>query len=133
MTSVGSWDPDSSRVAIDAQLVARLLRAASHLEDDELGLEPAEVGRFAPLMRRRRAEWQAAVANLGDVDIEALIRFFALAEERLPDWGAGAQSPVIALAAVLRQRGTYPKALTKWLRQVSRNRYLPWGSLADRL
>jgi hypothetical protein len=73
------------------------------------------------------------VKDLGDGEIEALIRFFTLAEARLPNWEAGAQSPVIPLAAVLRQRGAWPPALSRWIRAESRNRFLPWGSLADRL
>jgi hypothetical protein len=133
VTSVGNWEPDAEGVAIDATLVERLLRAASRLDDATVGLQGEEIVRLAGLMRRPRETWQPVAATLDDGQLEALIRFFTLAEERLPGWEGGAQSPVIALAAELRRRGAYPKALTAWIRRSSRNRFLPWGSLADRL
>jgi hypothetical protein len=50
--------------------------------------------------------------------------------ENLPGWEAGAESPVIPLAKILRQRGTrLEKTLLAWLREVSDNRYLPYGPL----
>ena len=79
---------------------------------------------------------------------EALSRFFAgrcsqrlvhwtrvltLAEETIPGCDAGPKSPVIVLARLLRERGDYPDQLTTWIKSVSSNRFLPYGSLLDRL
>jgi hypothetical protein len=50
--------------------------------------------------------------------------------ENLPGWEAGADSPVIPLAKILRQRGArLDKPLLQWLREVNKNRYLPYGPL----
>ena len=61
--------------------------------------------------------------------IASLIRFFAVAEN-LPGWEAGAESPVIPLAKVLRKRGVrLDKELLQWIREVNENRFLPYGPL----
>ena len=60
-------------------------------------------------------------------------RALTLAEESIPGCEGGAKSPVIALARLLRSRGDYPHDLTPWIKQVSSNRFLPYGSLMDRL
>lgn len=61
------------------------------------------------------------------------LRVLTLVEARLPGGDMGAKSPVIALARILRERGDYPVSLTPWIRSVSDNRFLPYGSLKDRL
>ena len=60
-------------------------------------------------------------------------RALTLAEETIPGCEGGAKSPVIALARLLRSRGDYPHDLTLWIKRVSSNRFLPYGSLMDRL
>jgi hypothetical protein len=133
MSQVGVWQPDSNAIALDRALLERLARCANHLDDARLGLDADEVTRLAALMRRSREQWRAAVADVDATAIEKLIRFLTVAEEKLPNWEGGAHSPVIALAAELRRRGAYPKPLTAWMRAHSQNKFLPWGSLTDRL
>ena len=73
--------------------------------------------------------WQNASESMSDDDVLHLLRFFAVAEN-LPGWEAGAESPVIPLARTLRKRGQrLDKDLLRWLREVSENRYLPYGPL----
>ena len=73
--------------------------------------------------------WLEAAETRPDEDLLDLIRFFAVAEN-LPGWEAGEKSPVIPLAKALRKRGTrLDKDLLRWLREVSDNRYLPYGPL----
>ena len=50
-----------------------------------------------------------------------------------PSREAGAQSPVIALAAELRRRHAYPDDFTAWIKAHSSNRFLPHGNLMDKL
>jgi len=133
MSQVGTWQPDSNAIALDRSLLVRLAQCAAHLEEPSLGLEPDEVVRYAALMRRSREQWRAAAAGADAALLEALIRVLTIAEEKLPNWEGGAHSPVIALAAELRSRGAYPKPLTAWIRAHSQNKFLPWGSIADRL
>ncbi|NJN52229.1 MAG: hypothetical protein HC809_11130 [Gammaproteobacteria bacterium] len=130
--SVGSWQPDAAGTAIDVDSLRRLAACAVHLDDPSLGLSAREVADYAGLMRRDRDAWQVA-ESLDDATLIALIRFFTVAEQKLPNWEAGNQSPVIALAGVLRGRKAYPQELTGWIRSHSDNRFLPWGSLLDRL
>jgi hypothetical protein len=40
---------------------------------------------------------------------------------------------VIPLARLLKSRGDYPEDLTAWIRAHTGNRFLPYGSLLDRL
>lgn len=133
MTTVGSWQPDQKGSAIDAQVLARLARGVEHLDHPTLGLSAAEVVEHAHLMRLEADVWQSVAASIDDATALALIRVFTVAESKLPNWEAGNASPVIALAAALRHRGSYPKELTKWIKAHSDNRFLPWGSLLDRL
>jgi hypothetical protein len=138
--ALGTWDPkidaDSSELLLIPSLLTRLIgygREVEEREDTLTGLEQllseADKQRLAGLMKVDHALWRAAAEPLPDADLLHLIRFFAVAEN-LPGWEAGAASPVIPLAKVLRQRGArLDKALLQWLRQVSDNRYLPYGPL----
>ena len=132
--SVESWDPGAARPRLDAANLARLVEAAQHLDEPRFGLDQVTAGRLAPLARHAAgADWEAAAHSLEDGDIVALIRLFTLAESALSGWEAGAQSPVVPLAAALKRRGSYPGDLTAWIRAHSDNRFLPYGSLMDRL
>jgi hypothetical protein len=138
--ALGTWDPkidmDSSELLLTPSLLNRLIGYAC--ENTECGdaltrleqlLSDEDKQRLAGLMKVDHDHWRVAAEPLPDTDLLHLIRFFAVAEN-LPGWEAGADSPVIPLAKVLRQRGArLDKALLQWLRQVSDNRYLPYGPL----
>lgn len=108
-------------------------RAATHLEDAGFGLDEAELELLAPVMSLDADQWDAAARDEDPLELVAWVRFFTLAEARLPGFEAGAKSPVIPLARALRRRGAYPADLTAWIRAHSDNRFLPHGSLLDRL
>ncbi len=129
---IGSWQPDNHAAEIDRATLARLVRCAEVLDHPTLGLSEDEVTNLASLMRKDRSNWDIAQA-LDDDTLVALIRFFTVAEGKLPNWEAGDRSPVIALAAILRGRKRYPKELTAWIKAHTNNRFLPWGSVLDRL
>ncbi len=138
--ALGTWDPkintDSSELSLTHSLLNRLIGYACDIEEHEdalTGLEQMlnaeDKQRLAGLMKVEHEHWRAAAEPLPDADLLQLIRFFAVAEN-LPGWEAGAKSPVIPLAKVLRQRGArLDKALLQWIRQVNENRYLPYGPL----
>lgn len=130
--SVGAWDPSSQVAALDASVLKALLQAAERLEQQDFGLSPAEAERLAGAAQLGAKAWQAA-AGLTNAELIALVRLFTLAESRLPGWKAGANNPVIPLCAMLRRRGAWPAELTAWVKAHSDNRFLPYGSLADRL
>jgi hypothetical protein len=131
--TVGTWQPDPAPLVLDAALLDRLAALSDRLDEPTLGLAPDEVQRYSALMHRDPAEWQGAVAGRSDDDLVSMVRLFTVAEMRLPGWEAGARSPVIPLVRELRARGSYPPELTRWIRSVSDNRFLPYGSLTDRL
>ena len=133
--SLGSWDPkvesQSTELLLEPVLLRRLI---AYGEDEKLAdldhlLSGSDKQRFAGLMKIDHPIWQTTGEPLSDSDILQLIRFFAVAEN-LPGWEAGATSPVIPLAKVLRQRGVrLDKPMLHWLREVNENRYLPYGPL----
>ena len=133
--SLGSWDPNVD--AGDASLLSQpdlLPRLISYDREDQLAqlgtlLSGEDRQRLAGLMKIDHETWQEKAAPLPDDELVHLIRFFAVAEN-LPGWEAGAESPVIPLAKVLRKRGTrLDKELLQWLREVNENRFLPYGPL----
>ncbi|HEY6597711.1 MAG TPA: hypothetical protein VIZ30_00255 [Pseudomonadales bacterium] len=131
MTDVGVWQPQDP--PIDARTLARFAEAASYLDHATLGLTSEEVRELAAVMKFARDRWTALITNESDARLIQLVKFFTVAEMRLPGWEAGAHSPVIALVAELRRRRAYPKELTAWIKGHTTNRFLPHGSLADRL
>lgn len=130
--SVESFDPSAASAKVDAGAIERLLEAASQ-DAPEFGLSALERANFAGLMNQPPGVWLEAAEALSATQAEALIRFFTLAEEAISGWQAGAKSPVIALAKALKARGEYPRELTAWIKANTSNRFLPHGSLMDRL
>lgn len=133
--ALGTWDPKltsvSETLALQPALLARLvdIDRQGQLPELEHVFSSDDKQRLAGLMKLDHALWRAAAEPLPDADLLHLIRFFAVAEN-LPGWEAGAKSPVIPLAKLLRERGArLDKSLLQWLRQVNDNRYLPYGPL----
>ncbi len=133
--SIGSWDPslgsEAADLALDDALLARLAAYSANEQLEALGdlLSAGDKQQLAGLMQIDHAQWRAAVEPLDSAVIGHLIRFLAVAEN-LPGWEAGAASPVIPLAKVLRERGErLDRAQLLWLREVSENRFLPYGPL----
>lgn len=116
----------------DAKRIERLLLASAALDQPNFGFSAEELEDLAPLMRCQKDEWSAAAARLKDDQLVRLVRLLTLAE-RLPGWQARERSPVIALMAELRLRNAVPVDLGPWIRSNTDNRFLPWGSLLDRL
>lgn len=133
--SIGSWDPTAGSTIDAPSLTTQLLQGLAQYSQDNLleTLEDAmpndDKQRLASLMQIDHEHWLEPGAALDDATIVHLIRFLAMAEN-LPGWEAGAKSPVIPLAKILRKRGArLDKAQLLWLRQASENRYLPYGPL----
>jgi len=126
---VGAWEPPA-KLGDDH---ARALDAAVVGGDDTLGVDDDGKARLREVVN---AAPEAHERFFGEHPSERLIHWLkvlTLAEGAIPGCDAGAKSPVIALARLLRRRGDYPMELTAWIRSVSSNRFLPYGSLMDRL
>jgi hypothetical protein len=131
--SVGSYDPSATALSLSPSVVAELLSAARQLDEPNFGLAEQRVVELAPLARQGdRSDWRVMATSLDEAELENLIRLFTLAEH-LPGWSAQAQSPVIPLARELKARDRYPEVLTGWIKSHTDNRFLPYGSLMDRL
>ncbi|MFT4614906.1 MAG: hypothetical protein ACI9NT_002057 [Bacteroidia bacterium] len=133
--SIGSWDPSAGSPIDAPSLTSELLQdLALYSRDKKLeslteAMPEADKQRLANLMQIDHEHWRAAAEPLDNEAIVHLIRFLAVAET-LPGWEAGAKSPVIPLAKILRGRGArLDKPQLLWLREVSENRYLPYGPL----
>jgi len=133
MVDVGVWQPDENGVTLDSATLERLALAAQHIDAPTFGLTPREVARFASVMRHAPSQWTALLGEQADARLIELVRFFTLAEMRLAGWEAQAQSPVIPIVAELRRRKSYPAQLTSWIKSNTTNRFLPYGSLLDKL
>lgn len=127
--SVESFDPGAVPRELTDATVAALCELAPAADVLELALQ--DVRRFAAVSKDER--WSEKSATLSDAQIVALIRLFTLGEEQYPEWAAGAASPVIALVRELKTRGTYDADITRWIKAHSSNKFLPHGSLLDRL
>lgn len=131
MTSVGVWQPEE--VPLTADALVRLSDACEFIDEPLLGLSSAEVAKWAGLMRLPAQDWAPLLAAEPDTRLVRLAKFFTVAEMRLPGWEAGARSPVVRIVAELRRRDAYPTELTAWIKANTTNRFLPYGSLAERL
>ena len=131
--SVGTWNPAEQINELSAQVLDELLAAAARSGDGDFSLSPADIERLAACAHANRVNWQATSETLRDDQMIALIRFYTLAEGRFAAWKAGSNSPVIVLAKALRARGAWPTGLTNWIKAHTDNRFLPYGSLMDRL
>lgn len=133
--TIESFDPKAASNSPEPLTPATLQRLlhASDQPPPTFGLSQSERERFAGLAQHSIPAWAEAVTEL-DVDcVVGLIRFFTLAEESISGWQAGSKSPVIALVRALKGRDAYPAELTTWIKAHSTNRFLPHGSLMDRL
>ena len=132
MTDVGVWNPKEP--AADAAPHLPLLRkAAANLDAPDFGLSEKELADLAPATRLAFDAWERVAQDVGSKELIEWVRFFTLAEAHLAAFAAGAKSAVVPLARTLRQRGDYPSSLTGWIKANSTNRFLPHGSLLDRL
>ena len=126
---VGAWEP-GGRLG-DAH--ARALDRAADFSDDVLAVDAPDVGRLREVASASAEERSRLFDGCDSNRLLGWLRALTLAEESIPGCDAGAKSPVIAIARLLRQRGDYPPELTAWIKSVSSNRFLPYGSLMDRL
>ncbi len=136
--SVGTFDPSQLKTGGENQTISASLLAAAL--DCALGCDPsasalalddAEVSALSPLLTH--PAWSDAAQQLATQEIVALMRLFTVGERQYSAWKAGAKSPVVALARVLKKRGEMTPDLTAWIKQNTDNRYLPHGDLMDRL
>ncbi len=133
--SVGSWNPNlvkpDTDAAVSPELLARFVvlsrqEQLGHIADN---VDAEQQQLYAVLMTLPQPVWEDAVSSLPEADIYHLMRFFTVAEMQLAGWEAGDKSPVIWLNKTLKARGKpLSKEQVQWIKQNTRNRFLPYGS-----
>ena len=135
--AVDSFDPASMRPVLSPGIVETFLALADHLDEPAFAMTPDTVSRLAAYCRQGAkqggVDWSDVAAACSDAQLQSLIRVFTRGERELPEWQAGAKSPVIVFVRVLKARGAYSPQITAWIKANSENRFLPHGSLMDRL
>jgi len=130
--AVDTFDPSAMGNPMDEAAWRDLCAYAADFTGDALTLSELEVARFAALSSH--PDWGAKAREIeADETLQSLIRVFTLGEMAYPSWAAGEKSPVIALVRELKRRGSYDPAVTRWIKSHTSNKFLPHGSLMDRL
>jgi hypothetical protein len=134
--TVGDWDPNAAAQAqsfeVDKSILNRFAELSRQQQLEQLAgqLDRELIVQQAPLMTLGKAHWFEIGEPLETDQIIELVRFFTVAEAQLPGWEAGAESPVVWLVKLLRQRKQPPsKELLLWIKANSENRFLPNGAL----
>ena len=131
MSDVGSWEPDEPALS---DVHRKILDAASKaLGEPQLGLSAEQQNSIRQAVRASTESWRDFAQEQSSAEITNWIRALTRAEMTLTGFELGARSPVIALIRLLKQRGEYPDDLTEWVKANTDNRFLPYGSLLDRL
>lgn len=131
MTDVEQWDPRS--VSLGDHHRDILVNAWQDRKGSKLQLSQQDQETLRAALIAKPAEWKQFVELVDDATIVNWIKVLALCEEQYSGFDCGAKSPVIPLVSVLRARGSFSQELTGWIREHSTNRFLPYGSLLDRL
>ncbi|MDG1293452.1 MAG: hypothetical protein P8O99_05025 [Pseudomonadales bacterium] len=132
--STGTWDPSSNAskldISIDPALIQRFLLLAENNQLNDLAAQISEQDRSQfGIMQADLAQWKNVLNDYSEAQLIALIRFFTLVEMALPEWAAGAKSPVISINKILKSRGLkLEKEMLLWIKQNSDNRFIPNGS-----
>lgn len=129
--TVSTFDPSTMNAPADESALAQLCAMGGAFNAQVLALSDDEVSRFAPLLTI--VDWAERAKALSDVEITGLIRIFTLGEMAYSSWVVGDKSPVVPLVKVLKSRGSYDPELTRWIKAHTTNKFLPHGSLLDRL
>ncbi|MEZ7985017.1 MAG: hypothetical protein QMB64_04230, partial [Pseudomonadales bacterium] len=91
-------------------------------------IDEQDKSQFA-IMQADLTQWKNALNDYSETQLIALIRFFTLIEMALPEWAAGAKSPVISINKILKSRGhKLEKEMLLWIKQNSDNRFIPNGA-----
>ncbi|MCY3884599.1 MAG: hypothetical protein OXG24_06725 [Gammaproteobacteria bacterium] len=131
MTHVEEWDPSAASLTEEHRRI--LTEAARQLDAGNLCLKLADQAKLKSVLFLGFSSWEKFVRADDSKTVVAWIKVLTSCEEKYSGFECGSKSPVISLARVLRKRGTYPSELSNWIKEHSNNRFLPHGSLMDRL
>ena len=121
MSDVQSWDPTTHKLIQPHRDLLNSVVVDTAVNQLVLTSEQLDTLRVIFLIDAR--EWTEFATDVEDAELIHWIKLLSLVPEQYPGFDGGANSPVIPLVRVLRQRGGYPKYLTPWIKQHSKNRF----------
>ncbi len=129
--TIGTWEPGNKKDidVVSHEKLIELLACFRDANPEKLvdAMSSAQVRDNAGLMRLEATSWRNAELLAND-ELDALVRFFTLAEMQLSGWDAGVRSPVVYLVREMKKRESFTSELRKWIKKNTDNRYLPNGS-----
>ena len=131
MSAVDSWDPSVASLTTEHRTI--LNQMASQLDESSITLSDNDKAFMRPATQMKGDIWQTFVQAESDETIVAWTKVLTLIERDFPGFETGSRSPVLALIKVLKSRSAVPADLFAWIKAHTQNRFLPYGSLADRL
>lgn len=131
MSEVQKWDPTLHVLGCSDRKL--LNQVATQVSVDRLALTDQQLKSLQTIDGVAQRAWLAFAMDKRDEELVNWIKVLTLCPELYSGFVQGASSPVIPLVRVLRRRGTFSPDLRTWIKQHSRNRFLPYGSVADRL
>lgn len=78
-------------------------------------------------------DWSTFVSSEPTEVLVTWVKALTLVERDFSGFECGGKSPVLKLIKVLKTRQALPDDLFGWIRSHTTNKFLPYGSLADRL
>lgn len=134
--SIGSWTPENNETTDSYQPSEHTLRLfielsrQNKLETLQAHMPKEQIEKEYKVMKLAMGDWQNLVSPFDNDDLYQLIQFFTRAEMLLPGWEAGAESPVVWITKILRQRKSpLGKEQLQWIKSHSTNRFIPNGAL----
>lgn len=131
MTDVEQWDPTKNSLRDVHRVI--LSKGAVQLASGGLCLTDTDQAELRSVLLLGFSSWEKFVDATDVETIISWIKVLTICEQEYSGFDSGAKSPVIPLVRVLKRRNAYPSALTTWIKENSSNRFLPYGSLLDRL
>lgn len=131
MTDVEQWDPAKNSLRDLHRVI--LSKGAQQLEQGDLCLSDTDQAELRSILLLGASSWEKFVDSIDSTTIIAWVKVLTISEQEYSGFECGAKSPVIPLVRVLKRRNEFPSDLTSWIKSHSRNRFLPHGSLLDRL
>ncbi|PVZ63904.1 hypothetical protein [Pelagibaculum spongiae] len=132
--TIGSWEPEtqteSGSMSIDAADLQLFISLVEKGQLDQLpGVVPEAVQQKAAMMKLPKDQWLTALAPFSDLQLQQLMEFFTLAEEKISGWDAGEKNPCIWAGKLLKKRGAFPdKEEVARLKSLTRNWFIPYGN-----
>lgn len=131
MADVGKWNPKSVELGVVHEKL--LTKATSNLQKTNLGLDSDELGMLRPVLQRDQTAWESFAIPQESELLVNWIKVLTILERDVSGFELGDKSPVITIHRILKSRNDIPDDLNDWIKQHTRNRFLPYGNLFDRI